>query len=171
MLNLFIQVGASLLNSPAKKLAWIVGIDDKRVDDVYVDLKNRLHEEKFKKVPKNERILVLPHCLRSKKCEAKRTDYGYSCAKCGRCSICNISNEAEKHGYSVFIVPGSSVISKIVKKEKPKAILGVACNKEIVPALMILEKYGIAAQAVPLIRDGCVNTIADCDSIFEKIQM
>lgn len=171
-LNLIRKTILYLLGSPSKKIAQTVGIDDGRVDDMQLDLVNRINEDKFKSVPKRDRIFVLPHCMRSRNCPARIWKYGYTCMRCGRCRICALDEAAAKEGYrAVFVVPGASVVHRIIKKYRPKAVLAVACMKELVPAIGDAEKLGITGQAVPLLRDGCIDTIVDCEAVTEKLRL
>ncbi len=170
--NLFRKAIFHMLGSPAKKTALTVGVNDGRVDEIQLDLLNRINLEKFRSTPKSERILILPHCLRSRSCPAKIGEYGYACQKCGKCVVCRLSEAAKDEGYfGVFVVPGASVVSRLLKRYGPNAVLGVACTKELVPAIGEVEKLGIVAQAVPLLRDGCVDTLVDRNEVMEKLKL
>ncbi|MEM3467643.1 MAG: DUF116 domain-containing protein, partial [archaeon] len=97
---------------------------------------------------------------------------GIECISCNVSCLANkIKKEAEDLGYKVFIVPGSSFIKRIILKEKPKAILGVACIPEVKQGLELCMDFSIPAQGVPLTRAGCMNTQVDLDEVFEKIHM
>lgn len=172
LFNLFRKAIFHLLGSPAKKTASTVGLNDDRVEGIQLDLLNRINLEKFKSVPKDERILILPHCLRSRSCPARIGEYGYACQKCGKCSIFKLCEAAKSEDYKgVFIVPGASVVSKIIRKYEPKAIVVVACIKELVQASGEVERLGIVGQAVPLLKDGCVNTLVDGDEVVDKLKI
>lgn len=165
------KVAMFVMNSPFRRVAGAFGLRQKVTEEAYIDLVNKSNETLFAKTPFNERAVFLPHCTRHKKCPAKLGKYGYECKECGRCSIKKVKQEAEKLGYQVYVVPGGSVVWKIIKDKKPKAVLGVACSKELVQALEITESHGMPAQTVTLLRDGCVDTIMDEDAILDKLKM
>ena len=144
-----------------EKLAIRMNIDEKEVMRIYIEMKNKMHVEQFRSSPYSSRILLLPQCLRSRECPAKLTEYGYLCQECGRCRIPEITKLAKSLGYKVFIVPGGSMVEKILRTFKPKAVLGVACEKELVLGSIVCEKAGIPGQGVCLLRDGCVETDVD----------
>lgn len=150
-----------------EQLAIRLGIDEKELMKLYIDMKNKLHKGKFAETRFSDRILLLPQCLRNRSCKAELTEFGYKCNNCNRCKIPEIKKYAENKGYKVFIIPGGSIIEKIVKTFKPKAILGVACLKELVLGCIVCEKAGIPAQGVVLLRDGCVETDVD----WTKVKM
>ncbi len=163
-----IGLGVDLSTKKALKAALkILGIKPENVDKLYIELKNNIHKKGFDLVPPKDKIVFLPQCLRnSKKCKAKLTKYGYVCVECGACKVFKIKNKAEKLGYRVFIVPGGSMVLNIIKKEKPKAVLGVACINEIVTAL---EEIKIPTYGVELLRDGCVDTDVDLNEVYNLL--
>lgn len=72
-------------------------------------------------------------------------------------SLCNWINKekAEEVGYRVFIVPGSSFAKRILKENKCKAVLGVACYRDLNISMMKISNLPIVTQGVPLLKDGC----------------
>lgn len=130
---------------------------------------NELSKKKFKEAPYKDRIIFLPQCLRNPDCKAKTTEEGIICLGCGRCNIAGFKKEAEKLGYKLFIVPGSSIVKTLIKKYKPKAVVGVACLPELKEAIIMVKKYSIAAQGVLLSKDGCVNTEVDWKKLRDII--
>ena len=123
-----------------------------------VQKRNKLYEEKFKQLPNKDKAIFLPHCLRHQECPAKIGSVGLECIKCGRCKIGEFKDKAEKAGYNLFVVPGGSLVKKIISNNNFKAVLGVACNVELEQAFDMLKKEKIISLAIPLLKDGCVNT-------------
>lgn len=146
-------------------------IDEDLYDKVYIAIKNRAFKKEFKDTPEEHIIIFLPQCLRnSEGCEAELTDEGYQCNKCGRCSISSIIKASEDLGYGgVYIVPGGSLVRKIMEKKKPKAVVGIACNYELVEGIEHATIHDIPTQSVPLIRDGCKDTEVDLEEVYELI--
>jgi hypothetical protein len=155
-----------------EQLATKVGVEEKDLFQLYVETKNRSLVKNFASTPYNERILLLPQCLRAKDCPAELGKYGYECQGCGRCSVEKIKHVSENLGYKgTFILPGGSIAKKILLDVKPKASLGVACFKELVLGSYLCEKLGIIGQGVALIRDGCINTIVDWKTLNEALNI
>ncbi|RLG61058.1 DUF116 domain-containing protein [Candidatus Geothermarchaeota archaeon] len=142
-------------------LAHRMGIDERELMKIYVDMKNSLHKNDFIKVAYNKRALLLPQCLRNRECKAEMTAFGYKCTNCGKCRIHEVKKLAESLGYKVFILPGGSMVEKIINAYKPSAVIGVACLRELVLGSMLCEKKGIPTQGIPLIKDGCFETEVD----------
>ncbi len=107
---------------------------------------------------RHEICLFLPHCLRSRNCPAASDDEGVQCEKCGQCLISTFVSTAEESGIRVFCVPGGSLLEKLVDKYRPKAIIGVACQKEIMLGLQLLRDKDFFFQVFLLEKDGCFET-------------
>ncbi len=167
-----LETGMDLSTKSAVKTALgVLNMKGDLADDVFVKIKNELNREEFSKVPYDKRALFLPHCLRhAKLCEARVNGVGYECRECGRCKIYGLKKEAEKLGYKVYIVPGGSMVFKILKKTKPKAVAGVACYFELEQAIEKLSRAGIPHLSVPLSKDGCKNTKVDVKSVMDILK-
>jgi len=155
-----------------EQLAAKMGVDEKELFDLYVNTKNKSFRSKFAATSYSERILLLPQCLRSTDCPAELKEYGYECQECGKCRIEEVIQEARRLGYKdVFIIPGGSIVKKILAKEKPNACLGVACLKELMLGSFICEKFGVVGQGIGLLRDGCVNTEVDWKILNDRMHL
>lgn len=162
-------ISISLLESVIKALFRLARADDGIVDDVGIRLRNYISRKKFKTVPCKERFIFMPQCVRSTECPAKLTPEGIRCMSCGRCRVGETKSFAEGLGYRFFIVPGSSFIKRIIKKYRPKAIIGVGCQMEIKEGLDLCHSHDIPALGVPLSQAGCVSTTMDWDQLYDTL--
>lgn|GEM_PF-319162 len=164
-------LGADLSSRNAvKKALSFVGESDEIVDQIYVAVKNNASIVDFARTEAGKRALFLPQCLRdAENCRAKLTETGYVCQRCGSCVINELLDYAKSIGYKhVFIVPGGSMVFKILKENNPdriKAVVGVACYPELGEAIERLSFYGITLQAIPLLKTGCINTKVDVEKV------
>lgn len=150
-----------------KKFSENLAVEGKIVDQIGVEVRNKVNEKHFKEIDSQDKILVLPHCLRHSDCEANLETSGLVCKNCNRCVIGVLKDKGENLGYRVFIIPGSTFLKKILEENKFSAVLGVACYQDLNLAMMKLSKF--ACQGVPLLRDGCVNTKVDSRAVLEKM--
>lgn len=150
-----------------KKFSEKVGVDGKIVDQIGVEVRNKVNEKVFMTIKPEDKILVLPHCLRHADCQANLDTSGIICQNCNKCVIGVLKSKGEKMGYKVFIIPGSQFLKKILEQNKFKAILGVACYQDLNLCMMNVSKFSV--QGVPLLRDGCVNTKVDPRAVLEKM--
>jgi len=155
-----------------EQLAAKMGVDEKRLLELYIKTKNAACRGRVAETPFSQRIVLLPQCLRPKECPAERTDYGYRCAGCGGCRIHKIIELAEDLGYKgAYILSGGSVVKTILTNTKPMACIGVACLNELVLGSLLTEKMGVAILTVKLLRDGCVETAVDWNAVRESIKL
>ena len=88
-----------LLYMPSKKIIIMVGGNDMMIDVVGTEIRNILFKNTFSQVPYNQRIIVIPQCLRSMDCPAKFNSVeGARCVECGKCKIREISKKAKELG-------------------------------------------------------------------------
>lgn len=142
-------------------------------DLIDIQVRNLLDRERF--VQAKRRALFLPHCSRKfmdSRCKAvfdPRTP-SYMCAHCSPdCLINQAVSLAEKKGYAVHVLPGSSCIPKILKTEHYEGVVGVSCGEEIKLAGAVMKSMGIAGQAVPLVKNGCANTSFNLDTLLNVL--
>ncbi len=138
---------------------------------------SKKNEEMLRSVDRGKRVLLISHCLRSSgDCTAKMTKAGLECRDdCPtRCTVGRLRIAAQELGYKgVCIAPGGSMALKFIKDNKPEAIVAIACMKELEEGVcavkeLVEDKKGNALAgdgpviiAVPLLRDGCVDTEVD----------
>ncbi|PVX25694.1 MAG: hypothetical protein CW691_03780 [Candidatus Bathyarchaeum sp.] len=163
---------SSLAIHKLEQIANMVGVEEQELFQLYVQAKNRSMIDSFAATAYNERVVLLPQCLRAKDCPAEIGKYGYECQQCGRCSVAKIMKLTKDLGYKgTFILPGGSLAQKILLELKPKASLGVACAKELILGSYLCEKVGIIGQGVELLKDGCINTVVDLNILKEALNV
>jgi len=136
----------------------------------FTDKRNKLQKRKFASVSFSERLVFVPHCMRNVAiCTAKEKDSYYTCSECSGCKINKINKLAKKLNYQALcILKGGRAIEKIIKEQKPRAIIGIACFFEGYQAFKILENTDVVVQFIPLKKDGCVDTDIDIEEA-EKV--
>jgi hypothetical protein len=143
-------------------------------DLIEMQARNLYEREKF--VQAKKKAVFLPHCSRKymdNRCKANFDPNipSYVCAHCSPdCLVNKAVTIAKEKGYDVFILPGSSCVSKILKDRCYEGIVGVACGEEIRLSGEILNDIGVPGQAVPLIKNGCANTIFNMETLYGVLQ-
>ncbi len=157
---------------PLKKTISVFGRNGNRVDVVLVEIRNMLLKNSFSNVPYRDRLVLVPQCLRDIDCKTTFNSVeGAQCLKCGKCKIVEIVKKAEELGYmGVYIAPGGGFVRRIIKKMKPKAVLGIGCAWEVNAGMLEVSGKGIPVQGVMLLRDGCVGTDVDIKQVFEVME-
>lgn len=163
----FILFVVDSLYFPFKSIANFLKLDEYLIDNISIKVRDELNKEKFRSIPAEKTLIFLPHCLKHKNCPATLQKEGLNCTKCGLCSIGVVKKKTEPMGYKMYIVPGSSFVKKIVKENKFKAVLGVACHEDLNQMMMLLSDF--CPQGVLLEKTGCFETKVNIKKIFEKL--
>ncbi len=153
--------GLVLLEGLVKAFCKLLGLDDRDLVTFFITLRNTMNTKAFAETPVEQRAVFLPQCLRSAQCPANLTPEGLKCRNCGRCLVGENAAWLENTGYRVFIVPGSTFIKRMVKKYRPRAIIGVGCLMEVKDGIDMCDRIGITPMGVVNVKDGCVETMAD----------
>jgi hypothetical protein len=144
-------------------------------DLIDMHAKNITEKEEF--VNTKKRALFLPHCSRKymdNRCKAVfNPDIpSYTCSHCSPdCLVNRASTFGRKKGYDVYVLPGGSCIPKILKVNGYEGVVGVACGEELKLGGGTTKGMGVAAQAIPLIKNGCANTVFNVGTLFKTLDM
>ncbi len=159
--------GMVLLEGLTRALFRLFRLEDNQVHAFFIQLHNTMNKKAFEAVPVSERAIFLPQCLRSAQCPAHLTPEGLKCQCCGLCSIGHWLHVFEGMGYRVFSVPGSSFIKRMVKKYRPRAIIGVGCISEVREGLEMSDKLGLISMGIVTLKEGCVETLVNWEEVLE----
>ncbi|OFV68151.1 MAG: membrane protein containing DUF116 [Candidatus Syntrophoarchaeum caldarius] len=156
--------------NPLTLVAEVFSIEPDVIDRVFLRLNNSVTYDDFAKTDLDKRVIILPQCMRDLNCPAKLSAFdGFHCKACGMCQIGAIKNLAEGLGMKLFIVPGGSFAKRILKRERPEAVIGVACFNELYEGLLNASLFDIQSQGVPLVRQGCVATALDYNALLDVV--
>jgi hypothetical protein len=142
-------------------------------DLINLNARNLVEREKF--VQTKKRALFLPHCSRKymdNRCKATfEPDIpSYVCAHCSSdCLINKAVAIAKKKGYDTYVVPGGSCVPKILKTKGYEGAVGVACGEETKLSGEVLSSLGVSGQAIPLIKNGCANTVFNIETLLKTL--
>jgi len=162
----FLKAGMVLVEGFSKALFSLFGLEDKEMMTFFIRVHNTMSRKSFEMIPVRDRAIFFPQCLRSAKCPANLTPEGLKCTNCGQCTVTDAIRMLELLGYRLFIVPGSSFIKRMVKKYRPRAIIGVGCLSEVKEGLDMSDKLGLVALGVVTEREGCVETSVNWEDVF-----
>jgi len=168
----FVLFIITLLYEPLRRLLSFFRVDPSLIDRVSVEIRNALNYPDFAATSMEERVLLLPQCIRSTECPAKLNPVdGIHCMECGKCMIAELSAICKELGIRMYISPGGTFTGRILMYSRPKAkaVVGVACYPNLHEGMLNAKLMGVTAQGVPLITPGCVNTTVDREEIINKL--
>jgi len=142
-------------------------------DLMNLQAENMIERNKF--LESKKRALLLPHCSRKyldSRCKAvfDTNIPSYVCSHCSDDCIVNQADTiAKEKNYDVFILSGGSCIPKILNSAKYEGAIGVACGEEVKMLRPLLNNMDIAAQAIPLLKNGCANTVFSIETLTKTL--
>jgi geranylgeranyl pyrophosphate synthase len=159
------------LEALAADLRRLAGAPEQHADFLAVLINNAAWRDAVAAVPFRRRTLLLPPCLRSPRCEGEFDEFGLLCRQCGACVIGGLQREAEGLGYAVLVAEGTSIVSTLIESGKVDAVIGVSCMDALERAFPYMTGSAVAGIAIPLLRDGCENTVADAAWIRRTLHL
>lgn len=128
-----------------------IGISYDKIGNSFIKVSNSLIMTSRWKISRSKIIIFLPRCLR-------------------RPIQKQIISIAKKYQCSIYTVPGGELARKIIAEHKPSAIIGVACERDLLSG--IRDVHNIPVIGIPNERpEGpCKNTIVDYKKIEDAVQ-
>ncbi len=111
-----------------------------------IALNNQLLDAAGIQVKGTEILVLTPHCIQRSKCGVKVTGDENHCSECGMCTVGDLSRVQKQFGVSVAIATGGTLARQIIKAKRPKLVIAVACERDLVSGLRdasALPVYGI----------------------------
>lgn len=150
-------------------LGGLLGIPRDNMQRAYIQLSNRLVSIKGIAIKGTELLILLPHCIQKADCPYKVTNDVENCRRCGRCTINDLLRLKEKYGCHLAVATGGTLARKVVKELRPKAIIAVACERDLSSGIQ--DTYPMPVTGVLNIRpEGpCINTLVDVKQVEKAI--
>jgi len=142
-----------------------IGISKDRIRESFVKVNNSFLDASNLRLQPSEILILLPHCLQNYECTYRITNDISNCAECKRCNIYLFKSFIEKYKIKVVIATGGTLARKVIIDLRPKFIIAVACQRDLVDGL--LDAYPIPVFGVLNERPNgpCVNTNVDINEI------
>jgi geranylgeranyl diphosphate synthase type II len=160
------------LQQHARNILAQIGLDEQSLGFTVVLLNNELWRNSLAATPYSRRLLLLPQCLRDRsRCKATIDEFGLLCSHCGSCDIHYLQSQAQRLGYVVLVAEGSTMVMSMIESGQIDAIIGVSCLPVLEQVFPYMHAAAIPGLAIPLLKDGCIDTQADMDWIWEAIYL
>ena len=139
-------------------LGKLINIKKDIIRESFVHVNNSFLNAESQKYYNNEILILLPHCIQNYDCTNRITNDINNCADCNKCVIKELKSISKKYSVKVAIATGGTLARKIIVESKPKCIIAVACQRDLVDGL--LDVFPIPVYGVLNNRPfgPCVNT-------------
>ncbi|MBR4943833.1 MAG: DUF116 domain-containing protein [Peptococcaceae bacterium] len=113
------------------RVGRFIGISKEEIEDSYIKINNQITVAAAEKFRPEEVLVLAPHCLQNTSCPHKITIDVHNCHRCGKCSIDGLLTIAEDTGVNFVVASGGTFARKFAKEYNPKAIVAIACERDL----------------------------------------
>lgn len=122
-------------------------------------------------IPYNKIMIMLPHCVQGFDCKVRVTLNPDNCVRCKKCIISDLLDYSDKNNVMVFIATGGTLARKIIKENKPQAIVAVACYRDLLSGIIDVKKIPVIGILNIIGKRGpCVDTSANVEAIIDAVE-
>ena len=147
------------------------GVTKDELRQSMIDLINHLVVMKLYKVSPERILLLTPHCLQENTCVHKVTHDVYNCKQCGRCEVGGLLGIAKEYGCQFIVVTGGTLARMKVKEAKPKAIIAIACERDLASGMADVFPIPVIGVLNERPNGPCCNTTVDINKVRDAVEL
>lgn len=151
------------------KVASTVGIAKDEIRKVYVKLNNKYIYSQKHNLKSEDILILIPHCVQKNSCKLKVTTNIETCKKCGLCNIGDLVQLKETKNVDIFVATGGTLARKIILENKPKAVIAVACERDLTSGVQDVSKIPVLGVFNKRPNGPCVDTHIDIKEVENAI--
>ncbi|MFA5478527.1 MAG: DUF116 domain-containing protein [Candidatus Muiribacteriota bacterium] len=141
------------------KLKKLSGKSYEKYAEKIVSLNNKSVLSRKYSLKYSDLIILMPHCVQYKNCKYRITFNVNNCKKCGQCNIGKLCEYCQEKGIKLFIATGGTLARKIIKDNRPGAIIACACHRDLLEGIIEIKKIPVYGILNIIGKDGpCINT-------------
>ncbi len=151
------------------QLGKIFKIAQDKIQRSFIELNNHLVRIRSIKVLPSQLLILVPHCLQLSNCPHRITMNIENCRDCGKCEIGPLQELAEKYGFNIKVVTGGTLARREIEKIKPKAIIAVACERDLSSGILEASPLPVLGISNQRPQGPCFNTRANLTMVEEAV--
>lgn len=160
------------LVAPARRLARLFGSSKDRMAHSAVQVSNAITRAARKGTREPGPVLVLlPRCLQRPECAQPIVEDIDNCRRCGKCPIADLLDlRNEFEGVIMAVLTGGSVVPAAVSHFEPRAVIGVACERELITGIYVVGDKPVIGVANQRPLGPCRGTTLDMAELRAEIE-
>ena len=143
------KIGRNIVDFFYPMTMWVgrlFGVSKEEIEDSYIKINNQMTVSQDRKYRPEEILILAPHCLQNTNCPHKITIDVQNCHRCGKCSVAGLLDIAEETGGNLVVASGGTFARKLAKEYQPKAIVAIACERDLTSGIKDMN-----AQHIPVV--------------------
>lgn len=150
-------------------IAQFIGISKDEIRKIFIKINNAyIYSNKYK-INSKDLMILIPHCIQNHSCKLKVTNNIDNCKKCGICKINDLLKLKEKYNTKIFVATGGTLARKIIVDNKPKAVIAVACERDLTSGVREVNKIPVLGVFNARPNGPCVDTDINIKEIEDAI--
>lgn len=151
-------------------LGKIFKIDVDRIKSSFIEVNNQMVMATSHKLKSENILLLVPHCLQHTQCPVKITIDVGNCRRCGNCCISKLLEVRDRYGIKMGVATGGTLARKLVKDYRPKAIVAVACERDLTSGIQDSIPLPVLGVTNERPYGPCHNTQIEMEKVDEAIR-
>lgn len=143
------KIGRGIVDFVYPMTMWVgklFGVSKEEIEDSYIKINNQMTSSQEIKYRPEDILILAPHCLQKTSCPHKITVDVQNCHRCGKCSVAGLLEIAEDTGVKLVVASGGTFARKLAKEYQPKAIVAIACERDLTSGIKDMN-----AQHIPVV--------------------
>jgi hypothetical protein len=137
---------------------------------LFVSLNNLITRLRRIKVPPENLLLLVPRCLQKTGCAQTLGETIDDCNACGQCNVTDLLAIRDEFGIRCSMAAGGREALAFVRDPQVKAVIAVACNKELTQGILAVFPTPVLGVPNILTNGPCRNTRLDPDLVRAAIR-
>ena len=114
-------------------------------------------------------LLLIPHCLQRCTCESNIAQDIDRCNRCGQCNVADMLQLRDEFGIRCHLVSGGREAIAVVRDPAVKAVVAVACEKELADGIRAVHPKQVIAIPNERPNGPCKNTRVNAAAVRAAI--
>lgn len=150
-------------------LGKIMDINKESIERSFIEVSNQLVKRSGMAIPPDRILILTPHCIQLDSCPHKITRDVNNCKQCGGCPVGALLALSQEHGVHFAVATGGTFARQIVKNIRPKAILAIACERDLTSGIQDVFPLPVIGVLNRRPFGPCFNTQIDVKKVEEAI--
>ena len=138
--------------------------------NLFIRLNNWITRLRRVQVAPEQLLLLMPHCLQRKVCDKNVSMDTSRCVRCGQCDIGDLLSLCDRYKINCCLAAGGREAVQAVRNHEIKAVIAVACEKELTEGIRASFPKPILAITNIIPGKPCFETRADINTVEQAIQ-
>ncbi len=152
------------------RVGQLLGLSREKLQRSYINLTNKLVESLRLRFSPEEILVLAPHCIQEASCPHRITHDLNNCKRCGKCQIGNLTEMQQELGFRLAVVTGGTGARQVVKKMKPRAIVAIACERDLMSGIQDVFPHPVLGVVNIRPHGPCLNTEVDWTELETAIK-